>query len=76
VVLEGFVDLVYREDDGSLAIVDYKTDAVPAGGVASRVVYYRPQLDAYRTALAAATGARVTTTLLFLNPTGSAAVPV
>ena len=58
VVLEGYVDLIYREDDGSLVVVDYKTDAVPAGAVESRVAYYKPQLDAYCEALAAATGAR------------------
>ena len=28
-MLEGIADLIYREDDGSLVIVDYKTDAVP-----------------------------------------------
>ena len=27
-VLEGFVDLIYREDDGSLVVVDYKTDDI------------------------------------------------
>lgn len=75
-VLEGYVDLVYREDDGSLVVVDYKTDAVPAAAIASRVTYYRPQLDAYREALVAATGARVGTTLLFLNPRAAHAVPV
>ena len=75
VVLEGMVDLVYREEDGSLVIVDYKTDAVPAGAIASRVVYYRPQMDAYCEALAAATGDAVSATLLFLNPETSVAVP-
>ena len=75
-VLEGYVDLVYREDDGALVIVDYKTDAVPSGAIASRVTYYKPQMDAYRTALAAATDARVSTMLLFRNPAGSATVHV
>ena len=28
-VLEGYIDLIYREDDGSLVVVDYKTDDVP-----------------------------------------------
>lgn len=68
VVLESYVDLVYREDDGSLAIVDYKTDAIPAGAVASRGRDYKPQMDAYRRALTAATGVSVTATLLFLHP--------
>ena len=46
-VLEGFVDLIYREDDGRLVIVDYKTDAIPAAALDSRVTYYAPQLQAY-----------------------------
>jgi ATP-dependent helicase/nuclease subunit A len=48
-VLEGFVDLIYREDDGSLMIVDYKTDDAPDAALPSRVAYYTPQLNAYRT---------------------------
>jgi ATP-dependent helicase/nuclease subunit A len=76
IVLEGYVDLVFREEDGSLVVVDYKTDAVPSGAIASRVVYYKPQMDAYCTALAAATGADVSATLLFLNPEASVAVSV
>jgi len=48
-VLEGFVDLIYREDDGSLVIVDYKTDDAPDAALTSRVAYYAPQLNAYRT---------------------------
>ncbi len=75
-VVEGYIDLVYREDDGSLVIVDYKTDAVPSGAVQSRVTYYAPQMAAYREALAAATTSPVSATLLFLNPEASAAVPV
>jgi len=48
-VLEGFVDLIYREDDGSLVIVDYKTDDAPDAALPTRVAYYAPQLNAYRT---------------------------
>jgi ATP-dependent exoDNAse (exonuclease V) beta subunit len=72
-VLEGFVDLVYREDDGSLVIVDYKTEAIPAGAVESRVAYYRPQLDTYARAQEDAGAVRPRTKLLFLHP-GSAGV--
>jgi ATP-dependent exoDNAse (exonuclease V) beta subunit len=76
-VLEGIVDLLYREDDGSLVIVDYKTDAVPAPALPARAGYYRPQLAAYATALRAATPAPVTGLLLFLHPNGTAVrVPV
>lgn len=47
------VDVLRREDDGSLAILDYKTDAMQADAVASRVAYYKPQMDAYRRAVKA-----------------------
>jgi ATP-dependent exoDNAse (exonuclease V) beta subunit len=76
VLVEGYLDLVYRDDDGALVVVDYKTDAVPSGAIDSRVTYYRPQMDAYRDALRAATGAEVRATLLFLHPAGSVAVDV
>lgn len=70
-VLEGFVDLVYRDDDG-LVIADYKTDAVPAAALGRRVTYYRPQLAAYAAALQAATGEPVTgCVLIFLAPHGA-----
>jgi ATP-dependent exoDNAse (exonuclease V) beta subunit len=55
-VSEGFVDLIYREDDGSLVIVDYKTDDAPDSALPSRVGYYAPQLNAYRTIVETAVG--------------------
>jgi ATP-dependent helicase/nuclease subunit A len=68
-VLEGFVDLIYREDDGSLVIVDYKTDDIPDGAIPARTAYYQPQLDAYRQILGAAAEADVTASpLVFLQP--------
>jgi ATP-dependent helicase/nuclease subunit A len=66
-VLEGFVDLIYREDDGSLIIVDYKTDAIPASALDARVAYYAPQLKAYAKVVPGS-GRPV---LLFLAPTGA-----
>ncbi|GAA1555459.1 hypothetical protein GCM10009804_10430 [Kribbella hippodromi] len=63
-VLEGFVDLIYREDDGRLTIVDYKTDAIPAAALASRVAHYAPQLQAY----AAILPNTAPPVLLFLTP--------
>ena len=64
-VLEGFVDLIYREDDGTLIIVDYKTDAIPAAALETRVAHYAPQLQAY-TDILPNTGRPI---LLFLAPT-------
>jgi ATP-dependent exoDNAse (exonuclease V) beta subunit len=71
IVLEGFVDLIYREDDGSLVIVDYKTDAIPAGAVETRAADYRPQLDTYARAHQDAGAVRPRTRLLFLYPGGA-----
>ncbi|MFC0626368.1 UvrD-helicase domain-containing protein [Kribbella deserti] len=68
-VLEGFVDLIYREDDGELVIVDYKTDAIPAAALEERVAYYAPQLKAYATIIDPA----ASQVLLFLNPTQAVA---
>jgi len=67
-VLEGYIDLLYREDDG-LIIVDYKTDLWRTeGDLAAKVERYRPQLQAYKEAVATATGEVVASTqLLFLN---------
>lgn len=73
-VLEGYVDLVYREDDGTLVVVDDKTDAIPAGAIGARAGYYRTQVQAYRRCLSVATGALVSGMLLFLHPQ-PAAVP-
>lgn len=67
-VLEGYVDLIFEDDDGTLVIVDYKTDAIPAGALDTRVAYYQPQLQAYATCLQDATGRPVRCELLFLHP--------
>ena len=73
VVLEGIIDLLFRRSDGSLGVIDYKTDAVPDSALDSRVVYYRPQLEAYRRAVAAATGVVPDAYLAFLAADGSPA---
>lgn len=70
-VLEGIVDLLYREDDGSYVVVDYKTDAVPAAALEARTAYYTPQIQAYVDLVTTATGTATKGVLLFLNPTGS-----
>lgn len=68
-VLEGFIDLIFREDDGSLVVVDYKTDDVPDAAVPARVAYYQPQVDAYQRILASSVDDRVAEpALVFLRP--------
>lgn len=70
-VLEGFIDLMFRDDDGTLVIVDYKTDAIPAGAIGSRDAYYRPQVEAYAKAIEQATGSAPRAHLLYLHPQGA-----
>jgi ATP-dependent exoDNAse (exonuclease V) beta subunit len=71
-VLEGFVDLVYREDDGSLVIVDYKTDDAPDDALASRTEFYAPQVNAYRTIVQTAIDGPTAAPILVFAREGSA----
>ena len=68
--MEGQIDLVYEEDDASLVVVDFKTDAVAdEAGARERAEDYRAQLALYARALELATGRTVRdTVLLFLAP--------
>ena len=71
-ILEGFVDLIFRDDSNGLVIVDYKTDAVPSAALNARVQAYTPQMAAYARALCDATGEPVgRAVLLFLSPAGA-----
>jgi ATP-dependent exoDNAse (exonuclease V) beta subunit len=76
-VLEGFVDLIYREDDGSLVIVDYKTDDAPDEALTSRMEYYAPQVNAYRTIVKTATHHETAApVLVFARPSAARIVTV
>jgi ATP-dependent helicase/nuclease subunit A len=76
-VLEGFVDLIYREDDGSLVIVDYKTDDAPDAALPSRVAYYAPQLNAYQMIVETATEEPTAAPILvFARETSARSLPV
>ena len=76
-VLEGFVDLIYREDDGSLVIVDYKTDDAPDTALPSRMEYYAPQVNAYRTIVETAIdGPAAAPILVFARQTSARSVQV
>ena len=58
-VLEGYVDLLYRRDDG-LVVVDHKTDRVADDlELAGKLAAYRLQLAAYALAVERATGETV-----------------
>ena len=71
VLVEGIIDLLYEEDDGSLIVVDYKTDVVRPEKLDDKITFYTPQMRAYRDALNTATGRRIDSRLLFLHPNGS-----
>ena len=64
VLVEGYVDLLYREDDGRLVIVDYKTDAAPTE---ETVRAYATQLSLYARAVHDATGSPADCVLLFCS---------
>jgi ATP-dependent exoDNAse (exonuclease V) beta subunit len=77
-ILQGYIDrLVVWEEGGTVAgaeVLDFKTDVFEASdpeAVADKVAFYRPQIDAYREAVAGRYGldlAAVTGKLLFLRP--------
>jgi ATP-dependent helicase/nuclease subunit A len=66
-VLEGYIDLLYEEDEG-LVIVDYKTDSWRAESeLDEKAQRYRVQLQAYASAVRQAVGREVVqASLLFL----------
>ena len=59
VLLQGVVDCWFEESDGTVTVVDFKTDRVYGDDVARRAEDYRPQLDAYTRALSQAAGVTV-----------------
>jgi ATP-dependent exoDNAse (exonuclease V) beta subunit len=71
-LLEGYIDLLYRGNDG-LVVVDHKTAATSdAAALDSRVAAYRNQGASYALAVAGATGEpAVRVTFLFLTPAGA-----
>ena len=76
VTLEGYVDLLYR-DDGGLVVVDFKTDQVSAADLETRLAHYRIQTAAYAVAIEQTTGETVDRCeLLFLKSEGAALVHV
>jgi ATP-dependent exoDNAse (exonuclease V) beta subunit len=71
-LLEGYVDLLYRGNDG-LVVVDHKTAATSGpAALDGRVAAYRNQGASYALAVTGATGERVArVTFLFLTPAGA-----
>ena len=50
VLLQGVVDL-FAEDERGITVVDFKTDYVTDETIGDKIAYYRPQIEAYSTAL-------------------------
>jgi ATP-dependent helicase/nuclease subunit A len=68
-VLEGVIDLVFRED-GGWVIADYKTDLGTDPDFVNRVTTYRRQVDLYADAWAQLTGEPVKERVLFFTAQG------
>lgn len=73
-VLEGFIDLLYEDDDGPV-IVDYKTDSwSSASDLDVKVERYRVQLQAYAGAVREAVSRNVVSALLLFLSRNEAVV--
>lgn len=72
VLLQGVVDCWFVEEDGTVTVVDFKTDRVDEQTVTSRAGDYRPQLDAYTRALSQAAGVSVRRRYLWFFSIGRA----
>lgn len=70
-LLQGVVDCCFTEPDGSLTVVDYKTDRVAASEVPARAAHYRGQLQAYARALETILGRPVRQSVLWFLHTGT-----
>lgn len=65
VLLQGVVDCWFEESDGTITVVDFKTDRVSEDTVAQRAEGYRGQLEAYTAALSEVMGVTVGRKLLW-----------
>lgn len=72
VLLQGVVDCWFVEEDGTVTVVDFKTDRVSEDTVQRRARDYRPQLDAYTRALSQAAGVAVGRRCLWFFSVGHA----
>jgi len=68
ILVQGVVDCLVRESDGSLLLIDYKTDRTPQDRAAAESMLrkrYTTQLSYYRKAVETVFGAPVKQTLLY-----------
>ena len=69
VLLQGVIDAWFEGEDGSVTVVDFKSDRVRPGGERERAEEYRPQLNAYSLALSAVLGRPVNRQVLWFFAT-------
>ncbi len=69
VLLQGVIDAWFEGEDGSVTVVDFKSDRVAPGGEPARAEEYRPQLAAYSQALSAILGRPVNRQVLWFFAT-------
>ena len=72
ILLQGIVDCCFQQPDGTLAVVDFKTDRVFGAEVAPRAESYRSQLTAYSRALERVLEKTVSRRVLYFLPAGEA----
>ena len=69
--VQGTIDLLFERADGTLCVVDYKSDRVGEGEMAAHAANYRAQMTAYAEAARLATGrAEVRAALYFMRVGG------
>lgn len=72
ILLQGAVDLFYEEPDGTLTVVDFKTDRIRAGDEQARAAEYATQITAYSRVLSRIFEQRVGRRILYFFATGTA----
>ena len=71
-LVEGYIDLLYRDPAGRLVVVDWKTDRMEGDDIAALLDRYRLQGAGYAAAVAAVTGEPVARMVFgFLRPEGA-----
>ncbi len=72
VLLQGVVDCWFREADGTVTVVDFKTDRVTAHTIRTRAEDYAAQIEVYTRALGEMLGAHVGRRMLWFFALGEA----
>lgn len=70
VLLQGIVDCCFENPDGTLSVLDFKTDRVEGVALLARAERYRPQIEAYTTALQRVLEKKVTRKALYFLHSG------